>query len=185
MAIDIDPSPAFRWLSLSLLTSTIAVIFAALSIRHEVMLSTVPAAYAMTIGQHVLTYFNLRSTDPAGKISTLYSMSSVYIAIAAWVASAGVLLTSIVLTSTGRTSGNTLWILIVSCSFTFIECGIILAIAIWLRKQRARVLYAAKWAWRIDPKATTAQWSSPHVTIHDPIISLPLERHLVYFSCIP
>ncbi|RDB16926.1 hypothetical protein Hypma_002394 [Hypsizygus marmoreus] len=158
------PYPLFALVCISLCVSTLCLVFSTLVIAISPVLWIIPSAYIATVAYHATTLLisNSESHD-SHRLFSLPNLLAAYALTCLWTVVFGVALAVSILIG-GRIIGDVaprgLWSLIVPCMCALAQAVVMGFIAFRTRKERNRILYAAKWKWRPGHSALAlSQWS--------------------------
>ncbi|KAF8069968.1 hypothetical protein FPV67DRAFT_995033 [Lyophyllum atratum] len=164
--MDPFPYPIFPLICGSLTISTLSFIFATLIISVTPILWIFPAIFISTVAYHAATLL-ISSGETPGSLrlfSRLNLIASCALTLL-WAAVCGISITLTVLLAMGRLEDATwpprgMWSMVVPCVCALLEAIVMGSIVVRTRKERNRILYAAKWKWRPGhSNAALSQWS--------------------------
>lgn len=165
--MDPFPQPLFTLICTSLCASTLSLIFATLVINISPLLWVFPAVFIATAAYHA-TIFLISSAESPGS-SRLFSrpnLLAAYTLTCLWMGAFVIIVVVLALLSLGRlvdASKRGVWSLVIPCVCAFAETIAMGLVAATTRKERMRILYAAKWKWRPGHDAIAlSQWRSVH-----------------------
>lgn len=158
------PYPLFPLICASLCISTLSLIFATLIISASPILWIFPGTYICTVAYHATTILISNSEDTGSlRLFSRSNLLASFTLTCLWAATGGITIAVTALLAEGRLShtiaSQGIWKMVVPCVLALLESVVLGFIANGTRKERNRILYAAKWKWRPGHNAAASQWS--------------------------
>ncbi|KIK67457.1 hypothetical protein GYMLUDRAFT_155810 [Collybiopsis luxurians FD-317 M1] len=160
------PIPSLIFASLGVSTTVTAFALTGLSLLASPLLWIIPGSFATTFFYHI-SILILARVEPHGSKRLFSKLRTIYGFIIAvlWSLCTCVTITATVLKAIGVFPKYEmrvgLWLMIVCAIIALIESGILWAVAIFCRKERKKITYAAKWR----PLNTDLSWRSASLSI--------------------